>query len=205
MLAANYAASRTPKGLKRLIIASSPASAALCTQGMDYLLARFPKEFVQAIRKHEAEGTTNSEEYQDASMLFYKKHLCTLDPWPEELIQSFNEFEKDRTVYLAMYVDFRAVPRHTPFDSRALYRWGPSEFTVAGNLKNWDITGIIHKIACPTLLLSAPLDEIQEVAVLPFFLKIQKVKWVELQNSTHLAQFEEPERSVVFYFDDQVA
>jgi len=78
-----------------------------------------------------------------------------------------------------------------------LNRLGPSQFTTIGNLKNWDITGIINKIACPTLLISAPLDEIQEVAVLPF-LKIPKVKWVELQNSTHLGQFEEPERSVGF-------
>ena len=39
----------------------------------------------------------------------------------------------------------------------------------------------------------------QEVAVLPFFLQIPKIKWVEFQNSTHLAQFEEPERLVVFF------
>lgn len=75
-------------------------------------------------------------------------------------------------------------------------RLGPSEFTTTGNLLGWDISDIIHNIACPTLLISAPLDEIQEVAVLPFFLKIPKVKWVELQNSTHLAQFEEPEKYV---------
>jgi hypothetical protein len=57
-----------------------------------------------------------------------------------------------------------------------LCRWGPSQFSITDNLKNWDITGIIHKIACPTLLISATLDEIQEFAVLPFFLKIPKVK-----------------------------
>lgn len=74
------------------------------------------------------------------------------------------------------------------------YRLGPSEFTTTGTLKEWDITGIVDRIACPTLLISAPLDEIQEPAVLPFFLKIPRVKWVELQNSTHLAQFEEPEK-----------
>jgi hypothetical protein len=102
MLAAEYAASRTPKGLKRLIIANTPASIALCTEGIEHLLYRFPKEFVQTIRKHEAEGTTDSQEYMDASTLFYKKHACTVDPWPEELIRSFKEFEKNPTVRLAM-------------------------------------------------------------------------------------------------------
>ena len=104
MLAAEYAASRAPKGLKRLIIANSPASIALCTQGMDYLLSRFPDDFVETIRKHEAEGTTDSQEYTDASMIFYKKHTCTVDPWPEELLQSFKELEKNPTVYHTMYV-----------------------------------------------------------------------------------------------------
>ncbi|KAF9473871.1 proline-specific peptidase [Pholiota conissans] len=174
MLAAEYAASHTPKGLKRLIIANSPASIELCTVGMNDLLSRFPEEFVKTVRTHEANGTTDSEEYQKASMEFYKKHTCTTDPWPQELLQSFEEFAKDPTVYHTML--------------------GPSEFTTTGNLKTWDITGIIHKIECPTLLISAPLDEIQEVAVVPFFQKIPKVKWVELQNSTHLAQFEEPEK-----------
>jgi pimeloyl-ACP methyl ester carboxylesterase len=61
-------------------------------------------------------------------------------------------------------------------------------------LKGWTIIDILHNISCPTLLLSAPLDEIQELAVLPFFLKIPKIKWVELQNSTHLAHLEEPDK-----------
>jgi len=174
MLAAEYAATRTPKGLKRLIISNSPASIDLCTLGMDQLLSRFPEEFVKMIRKHESEGTTDTQEYQDAAMTFYKKHTCVTDPWPEELNQSFAEFAKDPTVYHTML--------------------GPSEFTTTGNLKGWDITNIIHNINCPTLLISAPLDEIQECAVVPFFNKIPKVKWVELQNSTHLGQFEEPER-----------
>ena len=73
-------------------------------------------------------------------------------------------------------------------------RLGPSEFTTTGILKEWDITGIIDRIACPTLLISSPLDEVQEASVRPFFLKVPRIKWVELQNSTHLGQFEEPEK-----------
>jgi ABC-type sugar transport system substrate-binding protein len=102
MLAAEYAASRTPEGLKRLIIANSPASIELCTIGMNALLSRFPPEFVSTIRKHEADGTTDSKEYQDAAKEFYMKHTCTTDPWPQELLQSFEEFAKDPTVYHTM-------------------------------------------------------------------------------------------------------
>jgi pimeloyl-ACP methyl ester carboxylesterase len=73
-------------------------------------------------------------------------------------------------------------------------RLGPSEFNVVGSLKSWSIVDILHKIPCPTLVISAPLDSVQEIAVLPFFLRIPTVKWVELQNSTHLPLFEEPEK-----------
>lgn len=36
--------------------------------------------------------------------VFYKRHLCRLDPWPIELLQSFEWMEKDHTVYMTMFV-----------------------------------------------------------------------------------------------------
>jgi pimeloyl-ACP methyl ester carboxylesterase len=67
-------------------------------------------------------------------------------------------------------------------------------FIAEGNLKHWTIIDILHKIQYPTLLLSAPMDEVQSIVVSPWFNNLPKVKWVEFINSTHLAQFEEPER-----------
>ncbi|KIK05111.1 hypothetical protein K443DRAFT_120694 [Laccaria amethystina LaAM-08-1] len=174
MLGAQYAASRTPKGLKRLIIANSPASMDLCESGMNTLLEKFPAEVVQMMRKHEADGTTREQEYQIWMKKFYRKHICNMDPIPEVVVNSMKAMESEPTVYRTMQ--------------------GPSEFAVTGTLKGWTIIDILHNISCPTLLLSAPLDEIQELAVLPFFLKIPKIKWVELQNSTHLAHLEEPDK-----------
>ncbi|KAH9478942.1 L-amino acid amidase [Psilocybe cubensis] len=176
MLAGHYAAARSPPGLKRLIIANSPASMALTQEGTAKLLDKFPPEFVAMVRKHEAEGTCESPEYQAATMQFYQKHICTLNPWPEELNASFGAVAQNPTVYSTMV--------------------GPSEFNVIGSLKTWSIVDILHKITNQTLLISSPEDEIQECAVLPFFTQIPKVKWVELQNSTHLAMFEEPERYI---------
>ncbi|KDR80335.1 hypothetical protein GALMADRAFT_208447 [Galerina marginata CBS 339.88] len=153
MLAAQYAASRTPKGLKRLVIASSPASLPLMITGIEALLDKFPPGFAETIRKHEAEGTFEAKEYQEATQTFYKKHVCTVDP-----------------------------------------RWGPSEFSIVGSLKDWSIVDILHKIPYPTLLISGSEDEVQEISCIPFVLNIPKIKWVEIQNSTHLPEFEEPER-----------
>ena len=52
----------------------------------------------------------------------------------------------------------------------------------------------LHNINVPTLLLNAPDSEAQDVNMWPMFQKISKVKWVQFADSTHLAQFEEPER-----------
>ncbi|KAF8966611.1 Alpha/Beta hydrolase protein [Flammula alnicola] len=174
MLAGQYAATRTPNGLKRLIIADSPASIELASRGTNYLLDQFPKDFAEMIRKHEADGTTDAPEYIQGCMQFNKKHFCTLDPWPQELVTSVVATGNHPTVSNAMM--------------------GPAKFNVIGTLRSWSIVDILHRIPYPTMLISTPLDESQECAVLPFFTNIPKVKWVELQNSTHLAMFEEPEK-----------
>ncbi|KAL0578642.1 hypothetical protein V5O48_003342 [Marasmius crinis-equi] len=175
MLAGHYAAARIPGGLKKLIISNSPVSTELFERGTDDLLrSQFPPEFYDQMKKHELEGTTDSKEYHDGVGLFMKNHVCKVDPWPEVFMQSLGEMQKDNTVYSKM--------------------WGPNEFSITGTLKGWSITDILHRINVPTLVISAPLDEVQLPAVLPWFLSIPKVKWVELQNSTHLAQFEEPEK-----------
>ncbi|PBK92785.1 proline-specific peptidase [Armillaria gallica] len=175
MLAGQYAATRAPKGLRRLVILNSPASIELYEVGTDALSEKFPPDFVAMLRKHEQEGTTSSKEYEGGMMVFMKKHVCTLDPWPEDVMFSFS--------FDLVCLDLRALPR-----------LGPSEFNVTGIFKTWSIIDVLHKITYPTLIVSAPNDEVQDVAVMPWFLKVPKIKWLELSNSTHLGLYEEMDR-----------
>lgn len=125
MLASRHA-SRRPKGLKRLVIADSPAEIRLFQKvAYEELIPKLPPDvrvsahraqsdeagtsykcfnFQDTLLKHEAAGTTDSKEYQDAMVVFYKRHLCRVDPWPAELLQSFEWMEKDHTVYSIMSV-----------------------------------------------------------------------------------------------------
>lgn len=98
MLAGQYAATRAPAGLKRLVIVNAPASVELSVQGTNQLLSRYPPEFVDVIRKHEADGTTNAPEYLSCCTQFHKEHFCTLDPWPESLIAAFQGVETNPAV-----------------------------------------------------------------------------------------------------------
>ncbi|KAF9000592.1 proline-specific peptidase [Cyathus striatus] len=174
MLAAQYAATRQPSGLQHLIIADSPASMPLWEVAVGGLLKGLPVKMQETIARHEAEGTTDSKEYQDVMNIFYGKHLCRVNPWPEELVRSFSLLETDPTVYQTMQ--------------------GPSEFTITGSLKQWTIVDIVHSIQVVTLVINGAFDEAQDVCVSPFFEKIPKVKWVTFANSSHTPFFEERER-----------
>lgn len=102
MLIAQYAATRTPKGLKRLIITNAPASMELASIGTDQLLENFPPEYIQLVRKHEAEGTQESEEYQEAITQFYNKHVCTLTPWPDNVLKTYELLMTNAAVWQAL-------------------------------------------------------------------------------------------------------
>jgi pimeloyl-ACP methyl ester carboxylesterase len=73
-------------------------------------------------------------------------------------------------------------------------RYGPSELFATGPLKDWEGYSTAHKIDAETLLINGRYDEVQDVAVLPWFKRIRKIKWVQLANSSHMGQFEERER-----------
>ncbi|KAI9063160.1 prolyl aminopeptidase-2 [Trametes sanguinea] len=174
MLAARHA-TRQPKGLKRLTVSDSPASMPLFVKAAnEELIAKLPPDVRDAIIRNEEAGTTDSQEYKDAVEVFYKRHLCRLDPWPKELVESFEWMDKDPTVYLTMN--------------------GPSEFHVIGSLKNWSIIDEAHKINVPTLLLNGAYDEAADSTVFPLFKLIPKVKWFTFAESSHTPHWEEREK-----------
>ena len=69
-------------------------------------------------------------------------------------------------------------------------RNGPSEFTITGTLKYWSIIDDLHKISQPTLLINGRYDEVQDIAVAPFFHHISNCKWIQLSESSHMAFWE---------------
>jgi len=171
MLAANFAAARNPSGLKHIIITNAPASMALLEESTAGLVEQLPQNLSEVIKRHEEDGTTNSPDYQQALEVFYEKHVCRLDPWPEELIASYTAMGEDPTVYLTMH--------------------GPSECTITGTLKRWTIVDILHDISVPTLIMNSVFDKTQNLCMLPFSRSVPKVKWVQFANSSHFPFFEE--------------
>ena len=110
--------------------------------------ARRPAAEVDAVlRRHEAAGTTDSEEYQTTMVAFYDRHVCRIRPYPDWLDRCFDGLEANPEVYHTMN--------------------GPSEFHVIGPLKDFDVTADLGEIEAPTLLFCGEFDEVTPATVRP--------------------------------------
>jgi L-proline amide hydrolase len=175
MLAAEHAV-RRPAGLKRLVIANSPASMPLWLEAAASLRAALPPVIDQTLRAHEEAGTTDSPAYEAAMTTFYDRHVCRVVPNPPEVRAAFAALEDDPTVYHTMN--------------------GPSEFHVVGSLRDWSIVDRLPNIDVPVLVISGAYDEAAPVAVMPYAKLIPDVRWEVFQYSSHMPHVEEHSRYV---------
>ncbi len=173
MLAMEHAL-RQPPGLRSIVVANSPASMPLWVQETSRLRQLLPADVQDALDRHEAAGTTDSEEYRQAVMCFYERHLCRIVPFPEQLQRSFDLLDEDPTVYHAMN--------------------GPSEFHVVGSLRQWDITARLNEIRVPALVISGEHDEATPAVVRPVVEGLHDASWELLAGASHSTHLEQPER-----------
>ena len=165
---------RQPAGLRSLVLADALASipdfAAECAR----LLSALPADVQETIRRHEAAGTTADPEYTEACMVFYRRHVCRLEVWPDEVSRSFQAMEEDPTVYGTMN--------------------GPSEFTITGTLRDWSIVDRLGEIRVPALMVSGRHDETTPKLQETLLAGIPSSEWVCFEDSSHMPHVEEPER-----------
>lgn len=173
MLATDYALAHQAR-LRSLVLASTIADAALLRREMDRLLAAFPEEIREPIRRHEAAGTTDSAEYENAMMAVYQVHLCRCDPWPPDVVKTFEEFAFD--VYVPM--------------------WGPSEFSFNGNLADWDRVGRLGEIRVPTLVTVGSEDELTPACSEQIHQRLADSQLVVFEDCSHMTFWEQPHQYV---------
>ena len=84
MLGANYAATQ-PRGLRKLILMGTPASSDLIVKAARQLQKQLPQHVQDTLALHERNETFDDPDYKEACLEFYKRFLCRLEIWPEEL------------------------------------------------------------------------------------------------------------------------
>lgn len=169
-LALEYALGR-PGGLASLVLASTCASLPAFSTETRRLKESLPKEVQEVIDRHEAEGTTDSEAYIEATMAYYTQWVCRRDPFPDHVMRTFMNVSED--VYGTMQ--------------------GP-EWNVTGNLRDWDVTDRLGELDLRVLVTSGRHDEMTPALVRPLVDGIPGAEHVAFEESAHLAMAEEPDR-----------
>lgn len=135
-LAAAYVLAKGTEGIESLILASALLSTKDWIADAEVLKKQLPPEVQQVLRKHEAAGTTDSEEYRAAELEYTKRFVRRVrGPRPA----SCEDSASNKVIYEQM--------------------WGPSEFYATGSLKSFDVTGRLRELKLPVLLLVGEFDE----------------------------------------------
>jgi L-proline amide hydrolase len=172
MLAMEHALEH-PAGMRSMIVADSPASMKLWIEEANRLRGLLPVDVQEDLTRHEAAGTTDSEDYEQAVMRFYERHLCRI-PFPDALQRTFAQLAEDPTVYNTMN--------------------GPSEFHVIGTLRDWDITPRLGGVRVPVLVISGEHDEATPAVVRPLVDALPDARWELFEGASHCVHLEQPER-----------
>ena len=158
-----------PSNLKSLILASPLISVKHWIQDANNLRQKLPISIQETLTKHEAEGTVNTQEYEDATMEFYRRYVCRLDPWPEDFQYAFEHVSLP--VYRTM--------------------WGPAEFNMNGNLSDFERIDQLHEIKCPVLLTCGYYDEATPSTMQLCKSKLQNGQLTIFKDSSHMPHLEE--------------
>ncbi len=173
MLAMEYMITQ-PQGVASLTIASSPASMKQWVAEANRLRELLPADVQKTLLEHEIAGTTNSQQYKDATKVFNDRHVCRLLPYPDYVKRSFDFLDEGGEVYNTMN--------------------GPNEFHVIGTIRDWDVRASLGKINAPTLVTSGRHDEATPLIAETVKNGIPGAQWVIFENSSHSSHVEEADR-----------
>ncbi len=162
-----------PGSLRSVTTVGGLASVPLASQEMARLRADLPATVRATLDRCEAEGRTGTAEYAEACMVFYRRHVCRLSPWPAELTRSL-DLANSHPVY----------PRMN----------GPSEFTITGTIRDIDLSRELHRIELPTLVLGGRYDEVTPLVAEQIRSSIPGARKVTFEESAHVPFWEERER-----------
>lgn len=163
---------RGAQGIAGLVLASTSASIPQFAAEAKRLIGELPEPARTTLIELGDRGEYGRPEYAEAALEFYRRHVCRLDPWPEAFLRTAEELDGNQ-VYLTMN--------------------GPTEFDVIGNLRDWDRTPDLGRIATPTLVTVGRYDELTPACSQTLRDGIPGARMVVFEESAHCAHLEEPE------------
>ena len=157
--------------IKKMVVAGGLASFPETIAEMNRLKTLLPKDVQETLAKYEARWAFLHPEYLKAVEVFYRNYVCRLPVWPDEVTRSLNDL---------------SIPVYWMMN-------GPNEFTIIGNLKDWDITARLPEIKVPTLVTVGRYDEVTPKVAETIHKGIHGSKLVVFEKSAHLTMWDEEE------------
>jgi proline-specific peptidase len=115
-------------------------------------------------------GLSDTPEYGAALAEFYRRHLCRLDPWPDDLVRGLSNTRQEVAEAI----------------------WGHNDFAPTGPLKDWDVTGRLHEIHVPTLTICGRYDLATPTLAEELQRGIRGAELVVIEGAAHAAHAEKP-------------
>ncbi|MBI4499582.1 MAG: proline iminopeptidase-family hydrolase [Gemmatimonadetes bacterium] len=137
------------------------------------LLTTLPDSVQRAIKKADATGKFDSPEYQNAINQFYALYVFR-NPVPADLDSLF------ATANEGIYN----------------YMQGPSEFTIVGTLKDYDVKSFLPQIKVPTLLTVGEFDEVGPELIKRFAGKVPGARYVVFSGAAHMTPWDARDENV---------
>lgn len=131
------------------------------------LLATLPDSMQAAVRLAESNGKYDDPGYQNAMNEFYARYTWR-HPVQADLDSTF------ASVNEAMYN----------------YMQGPSEFTLTGTLKHYNVRSFLPQIAVPTLFTAGEFDEVGPELVKSFAAAVPGARYVAFKGAAHLTPWD---------------
>ncbi len=163
---------RGTTGIEQVVLASTSASMRQFGEESLRLIHALPPAICDTILKLSEARQYDDPAFVAASMEFYNRHVCRLDPWPEAMVLTADELDGNQ-VYLTMN--------------------GPNEFTLVGTLRDWDRSADLSRITQSTLITCGRYDEITPACSETILHGIPNGRMVVFEESAHCAHLEERE------------
>jgi proline iminopeptidase len=173
MLGTDYMLTK-PSGVHSVIFSSPAISIPRWLEDANRFRGQLTPDVQTVLKRHEDAGTTESEEYQNAVLEYYKMHLCRIFPFPAEMQRSLDGIGNEE--YNTM--------------------WGPSEFYATGTLKDFDRSARLKEINLPVLFTAGRYDEATPETTEFYQSQIPGSELVIFENSAHMAMLEETDRYI---------
>jgi L-proline amide hydrolase len=159
-------------GIVSLVLSSTLANIALWSEEQLKLKAQLPPEIVEVLDRHEAAGTYDDPEYEEAMDVYMDRHFYR-GPQPRTELEAMAKARAPE-VYHAMQ--------------------GPNEWTTTGALRGWDSRDRLHEIDVPTLVVRGRYDMCTEPVAAELLAGIRGARGAVLEESSHTPVLEETDR-----------